>query len=32
MEDDQSFSRLVVVFAIGIAIVIGVVLVSMLFF
>jgi hypothetical protein len=32
MEEDQSFSRLVVVFAIGIAIVIGLVLVSMLFF
>jgi len=32
MEEDQSFSRLVVVFAIGIAIVIGLVLVSMFFF
>jgi len=31
MEDDQSFSRLVLVFAIAIAIVVGVILVSMLF-
>jgi hypothetical protein len=30
MEEDQSFSRLILVFAIAIAIVVGVILVSML--